>query len=293
MSVFRTPLASLVNYINTANNMTLNPDDVTFSAPKNSAESWQGTTTGKNTYVKITAKPTATFKGSVVVTYDRLDLADYKKFQPTKPLPAYQKTTTRELASRLLDTFGLNITPEDIVDEPLNLTDGAGRVNLKAEPTSLGWVGAMDIDIVVGAAELNTLATTKDLPGFNYLGVDDPATQTSAQVYMYPYDFTTYRDDLQEYEDGLALTDEQATRLVEILKAVDQGAGAALWNADPASTTWSVAGATCFFNGMNSGAFPTNSKYKYAVGLELRGDVTTPTGRFYLQFSDPVDPNEV
>lgn len=292
MSVFKDSVTSLLDYINSANNSAFTLDDITLSSPTPAAGTWRASTTSHNTAVKATAKSGGKYRGSTVLTYDRLNLADFKKFQPNKALPCYQKTTTRELASRIRYTFGLNLTADDIVDEPLNLTDGVGTVNLKAAASSLGWLGSLDIDIVVGGAELDVLAQNKQLDGINY-PVADANTQTSALMYLYPYDFTAYRDDLQDLEEDAVVSDEQAVRLVEILKAVDKGPSAGAWNADAASTTWSVQGATVFYNGTNSSALPTNPKYKYVVGIELRGGVTTPTGRFYLQFSDPVDPNSV
>lgn len=288
MSVFLNPRASLLAYIGAANSMTVNDADVMLSAPKPTKGTWRESATTRNSFVKLTAKDTAPYRGSVVLTYNRLDLADFAKLKTKTPLPCYQLTRSKQLVKPILYYYGFVLTEDDVVDEDLNLTDGAGTYTLKAKDTSLGWIGQLPIDIVVGGAPIGDLATTKNLNGLNYPVSDTNATM--ALMYTYPMDFTGYRDQLLTLSQGATLTDAQVTQLVTALKALDTGAGAALWNADPASKTWSLAGAKVFFAGINSAALPTNAKYKYAVGLELRSDVTIPSGRFYLQFSDPVDP---
>lgn len=290
MSVFQKPLANLLGYINSANGLSLLADDLSFSVPKPTDGTWQGVSTAKNT--KLTLRPkTNKYTGKVTVVYDRLNLSDFKKFKPSLPVLAYGITTVYALLPSILSSWGLNLTTDDVVDGPLNLTNGAGTFTLTAKDTSLIWLGSIDVTVAVGGADLSALTTVTNLPGLNYPVSD--TSQTSALVYMYPYDFTSSRDTLLALTSGSTLTADQATSLANLIKAVDTGAGAALWNADASSTQWSLSGAKVFFNGINTSALPTNSKYKYALGIELRSDVTIPSGRFYLQYSDPDDPNAV
>lgn len=288
MSVFQAPLANLMGYINAANGLALVASDLTFSQPKPTDGTWQGVATTKNT--KITLRPaTGKYVGKVTVVYDRLQLGDFVKFRPSTPVPAYQITKVHDLLPALIGAWGLNLTTDDVENDDLGLTNGAGTFTLRAKATSLIWLGSVPVTVAVGGADLMALTKVTNLPGLNY-PVSDPA-QTSALVYMYPYDFTANRDALLAITSGSTLTSDQATALVNMIKAVDTGVGKALWNADAAQTAWSLAGAKVFFNGINTAALPTNSKFKYALGLELRSDVTIPTGRFYLQYNDPEDPN--
>lgn len=289
MSVFVPAKDSVLRAINAANSASYTLNDIVLSTPKPVAGTWREGTTSHNSFLKISANPAGGLDGSSYYTFDRLNLGDFNYFKPSRPLPAYGVNTTKDLLRNILYYFGLNIQDDDILDEPVSLTNGAGTVTINANPNSYGWLGSLSFEVSPGGADLAGLITTKALNGLNY-PVEDP-NSISALMYMYPYDFTASRDALLALTQGSALTQGQADALVTMIKAKDTGSGAALWNSDAGQNTWSLAGATVFFNGLNNSGLPTNSKYKYAVGLELRAGVTAPVGRFYLQFSDPEDPN--
>lgn len=291
MSVFVDSKQALFNYLNAANSTTqFTATNLAWSDPKPIAGTWMEGTTTKNTYAKVTPKQGAGFESKTTVKYDRLTLADFAKFRPTRPLPVYQPATTLDLLSNILYYFGLVLGPQDILSEPVVLdAQGAGTVTIKAKDTSPLWLGQLSFDVVQGGANIDTLTTVKALNGLNY-PVADPATQTSALLYTYPLNLTGYRDQLLAMAEGV-LSSANADILVTALKALDQGPGAALWNNSDSSSTWSLNGANVIFCGLNSMVFPTNQSYKYVMCLELRGGVTTPTGRFYLHFNDPDNPN--
>ena len=290
MSVFIDSKQALLNYLNAANSTTqFTLTNLVWSDPKPIAGTWMEGTTTKNTFVKVTAAAGAGFEGKTTIKYDRLKLSNFANFKPTRTLKAYKPLTTHDLLPNILYYFGLVLGPQDIVNEPVTLVNGVGTVTLKAKDNSPLWLDQLTFDVTEGGANLDTSLTVKALNGLNY-PVADPTTQTSALLYVYPLNFTAYRDELLAMTEG-TLTQTQADRLVVMLKALDKGPGAALWNSDGSSKLWSVAGAKVIFSGLNSMAFPTNQSYKYAMCLELRDDVTTPTGRFYLHFSDPDNPN--
>lgn len=290
MSVFVASKDSVLRALNASNSSSYTFNDVQFSKPLPVAGSWREGTTAHNTLIKVSANPTGPLEGSQYYTYDRLSLNDFSKFKPTRPLQVYNPQTTKDLLRNIQYYFGLNIQADDIIDEPLSLVDGSGTVVLKAHSDSLGWIGQIDFAVTPGGADLAALTTTKALNGLNY-PIADP-TKISGLMYCYPMDFTPYRDTLLAIPQDGTLTQAQADAIVPMLKALDSGgAGATLWNSTAGNVNWSIAGATVFYNGLNSAAFPTNSKFKYVLGLELRADVNVPVGRFYLQYSDPVDPN--
>jgi hypothetical protein len=290
MSVFIDSNQALLNYLNTANSTTMfTLTNLLWSSPAPIAGTWMEGTTTKNTYMKVTAAAGAGFEGKATIKYDRLKLSDFAAFKPTRTLKCYKPVTTHDLLPNILYYFGLVIGKQDIVDEPLTLVDGVGTVTLKAKATSPLWLDQLTFDVIEGGANLADQLTVKALNGLNY-PVTDPTTQTSALLYTYPLNLTAYRDELLAMVEG-TLTQAQADRLVVMLKALDKGPGATLWNSDGSSKSWSVAGAKVIFCGLNSMVFPTNQSYKYVMCLELRADVTVPTGRFYLHFNDPDNPN--
>lgn len=290
MSVFIDSKQALLNYLNTANSTNMfTLTNLIWSDPAPIAGTWMEGTTAKNTFMKVTAAAGAGFEGKTTIKYDRLKLGNFANFKPTRTLKAYQPVTTHDLLPNILYYFGLVLGEQDIVDEPLTLVDGAGTVTLKAKATSPLWLDQLTFDIVPGGASLDQMMTVKALNGLNY-PVNDPTTQTSALLYTYPLNFTAYRDELLAMAEG-TLTQAQADRLVVMLKALDKGPGATLWNSDGSNPLWSVAGAKIVFNGLNSMGLTTNQSYKYVMGLDLREGVTTPTGRFFLHYNDPDNPN--
>lgn len=295
MSVFINSKRSLLEYLNNSNGTTMfTLENLVFSDPAPIAGTWREETTDKNTFMKVNAAEAAGFKGRTVITYNRLELGDFDHFKPAakRVLQVYQPSTVHDILSNILYYWGLFLTEDDIENDPITLDEnGSGSVVLRAKPTSPIWMGELGIDLVIGGANIQDLLAVTDLNGLNY-PVDDPATQTSALLYVYPFDMTEWRDELLMIEDdGHVLTEAEAQSLVDKLKAVDLGAGAALWNSDSESTEWSLDGASVFHNGLNSLAYPTNQAYKYVIGIDFKEGNTIPSGRMYLHYNDPDDPN--
>lgn len=292
MSVFIDSKKSLLDYLNATNGTTMfTLENLVFSNPAPVAGTWREEVTQKNTFMKVNASETAGFKGRAVVTYDRLQLANFANYKPAAILPAWEPTTTHDLLANVLYYFGLFLSPADIEDDPVVLDEnGAGAVVLRAKTTSPLWLGELTVNVIEGGANIADMMTVQSLDGLNY-PVADPSTQVSALLYVYPFDATEWRDQLLDIADGAPLAIEDAQLLATIFSTLDAGIGQALWNATPADTAWALEGATVVYSGLNSLAFPTNQSYKYVLGLELRGDVTIPSGRFYLHYNDPDDPD--
>lgn len=291
MSVFIDSKTAVLNNLNADNATTLfTAANLAMSDPKPIAGTWMEGTTTKNTYMKVSAAAGATFKGKGTIKYNRLQMGDFSHFKPTRGLKAYAPVTTKDLLPNILYYFGLYFTLKDIIDEPVTLDgNGAGVVTLRANPTSPIWLGSLSFNVVQGGANLASALSVVNLNGLNY-PVTDGNSQTSALLYVYPFDATASRDTLLPIAEG-ALSDANALALANLFKTLDLGAGAALWNADPANKLWSLQGATIVHNGLNSLAYPTNQSFKYVMTIDLRGDVTLPTGRFYLHYNDPDNPN--
>lgn len=291
MSVFINSKQSLLDYLNATNGTSMfTLDNLVFSQPSPVAGTWREETTDKNTYMKVSASETAGFKGITVITYDRLDMANFANFKPTRTLPAWEPVSVHDVIPNILYYFGLFLTADDVEDDPITLDEnGAGTITVRAKATSPIWVGEITFDVIAGGANISEIMDVKELNGLNY-PVSDPNTQVSALLYCYPFDATEWRDQLLAIAEGV-LDQTNADLLVTIFKTLDLGIGKDLWNATPGSTEWCVEGATIFHSGLNSLAFPTNQSYKYVLGIELRGDVTIPSGRFYLHYNDPDDPN--
>jgi len=234
VSIFIDPKQSLMDYVNAANATTrFTVNNVLFSVPAPVAGTWREGTTTKNTYVKATAAPTADFKGKTILVYNRLQLGDFAKFRPTRPLPCYQVSTVHDILSNILYYYAIRLTTDDVENDPITLDgQGKGTVTVRAKAGSLKWLGSVTFDIVPGGALVDNYLQTKILNGLNY-PVTDETTQTSALVYCYGLDFTAYRDQFLPIDDEQTITPAAALIVANALKAIDKGSANALWTGNP------------------------------------------------------------
>lgn len=292
-ALHRTSHQALVEFIGQTNNVALNPDMVFFSPPAVVADTWRAGTTTKNTIIRMTTtEDNPDYNGTVLVVYDRLDLADLGKLVDMT-IEVYQPQTTHDFIRAIYLRYGIIIDPTDIVDEPLvplsenTLEDPVYELN--ATTTSLRWVGTLQVTHKEGRGEFRDFMTEDVLPGLNYPVANDDGTRGSAIVYMYSLDFTDVKDVVETYPE-LYVVDETDTALLTAIQQIDTGDGKMLWNLDPLATAWSLHGATITYSGLNDASLPTNKSYKYVLGVRLRADVTTPPGEMYLHYNDVFDP---
>jgi hypothetical protein len=296
MSTFQYPsLTDLLNAINAANATTFLSTDLSFSAPKVVAGTWQGLSSDRNTAVKATAA-SAQYQGSSVLLYNRLDLGQLANLPGILNLAVTGPLHTWDILPQLLYYTGIQFLQADLQNLPITLAgDGTGQVQLSADPNSLGWQGSVMLNVVAGGVLIDAAASVAQLPGLNYPVPDvsaPPATATYGPAYLYPYDFTTYQPTLLTYAPGVC-NQTQLDFLLAAIKALDVGSGTTLWVDTGANTTWNLTGATILSNGLNNAAVtPTNPAYKYVLALQLASTVTTPAGVLYLHYNDPFNPND-
>lgn len=298
MSKFQWPsAAALLAEINAANTTTLLASDVQFSNPQViTGGTWQGIASDRNTAIRVTGI-SLNYKGNKVITYNRKDLSQLNNL-PSFKMAVFNINTVWDLIPYFAYWTGIKFVQGDLINDPVTgLVNGVGNITVRADPNSIGWQGTITFPVTLGGVGLDTVVTTTALTGLNYPSSDTvapPATATQGPVYLYPYDFSAGTTTWLTYTPGV-LTSTQADALVAAIKAVDLGAGAAIWN-DVASggtfTTWNLTGATIVSNGLNNpSTMPTNPAYKYVMALQLRSDVTVPSGVLYLHYNDPFNPS--
>lgn len=289
MSYMNKSIDDFLARLNAANATSYTVADFTFGVPQALSGTWQGQATSHNTAIRITAKPGSAYQGTRTLTYDRLKLESLTANNvPGFRCSAYNITSVHALLPMLLYWTGIQFTTDDLEDLPLTDNgDNTKNTTLKAKTTSLGWVGEIGLTVVTGAAPIDQVLAVTSLPGLNYPTASE--SDTYAQLYLYPYDFTASFADLQPLAPGV-ISSGQADTLVTMLKATDISSGKALWTNTPGSTAWNLSGATVVSNGLNSPSLPTNPSYKYVLALQLDPAVLTPAGVMYLHYNDPFDP---
>lgn len=276
MSLYPDPIDGLIAAINSQNDLTLSRADYQFGAPL----ALETPTAEANTQVTLT--PTgvqAAYDGVGTFTYKRLNLADLTTLLGPITVPAYLPTTTLSIAEALNQSFGTNLSSDDIVSGALSLTDGAGSVTLVAKATSLMWIGQVTVNVIKGNYPLGHFVTNLRLPGLNY-----PApTTTKPFGYAYSYwrDFSSQAAELAKLTVGTNGLNALAAILVAVTK--DK------WIID-STNRFSLQGAKISYAGPSSGNPSLNQRYTYGVVVDLDPDKCLGyAGQLILHFSFPTD----
>ena len=296
MSAFQLPsLTDLINQINAANGTSFAAANLSFSDPKVVSGTWQGLSSDRNSAIRATGVG-PTYQGNVVVLYDRLDLGQLANLPGIQNLAVNNPSTTYDILPDLYYYTGIQFTEADLQDLPITLTDGAGQVQLSADPNSIGWQGSVMLNVVAGGTPIDVALAVPQMAGLNYPVADasaPPATAIYGPVYLYPYDFTSWQSEFLTYTAGV-INSTQASEILSAIQTVDVGTGKSLWVADSNNaTSWELTGATIVSNGLNNPSeLPTNPNFKYVMVLQLAAQVTTPAGLLYLHYNDPFNPDD-
>jgi len=295
MALYQPSKDVLLAAIDAANSLTIKATDIVYSAPKDISGTEKGNAVNRNTVVKITADGVAgsMWAGKKNVYYNRMNIQDLVILLGDTLRIGPSNATLFNAIVGLNQRYGFAFEQADLQDAQIlwDTDKLTGTVLVKASPTSLGWQGQYNFKVKRGDETLVSTVNTTVLSGLKYPN-DQMGSETvsaiMAQVYSYPFNFSTYRDTLLGFAPGL-LTGTPLTTMTNLLKAIT---GAA-WVATSASS-WGLAGANVVSVGLNDPVnMPTNSKYKYVLVLTLPATTTNIKGTLYLQFNDVDDPNEV
>ncbi|EBS0563276.1 hypothetical protein DTU56_09115 [Salmonella enterica subsp. enterica serovar Muenchen] len=293
MAIYQPSKDVLLAAINAQNSLTIKATDIIYSAPKDIRGTDQETTTQRNTLVKVSAAPVgSTWTGKKNVFYNRLKLSDLT----TLIGDTLQVGSVDKLYDALVglnNRYGFAFEEADLENSDLEWEpDGrTGSLELIAKADSLGWIGMVTFKLAKGDESLQSAVTVTTLNGLKYPNGDMGSvaqTATIAEIYSYPFDFTTQRDALLAFEPGVLSAGTTLNNLVGILNPIT----GTTWVASNAAS-WGLLGAEITYNGLNKAEFPTNSKYKYAMAIKLPATTTNIKGTLYVQYNDPDDPNEV
>ncbi|MCO6704729.1 hypothetical protein [Streptomyces sp. CHB9.2] len=271
MALYKTPKAAIIGSIKALNGgVTLIESEYVFGNPTPVTPASDGT----NTTILISAKDAAsTFDGSVTVRYTRLDLADLLKLVPSNlSLPSV--TTVWEFAQAFNKTYGTAFEQGDLVDGPLNLTNGSGVVTLTAQANSYGWTGTVQFTVEPGRYQMNQLVTVTTLPGLNF---PDPY---EGKPFGWAY---SYWRNFSPVEPALTSIIPESVDWATIAQALttltnDQ------W-VTSGQNRFSLSGATLEYNGLTTGTEQSNSDYESVMIIRLGADCLGFSGRLFLHYT--------
>lgn len=168
MSLYQASQDDLSLMLSVAAGVTITSADYTVIGvrPTTAAEQ-SGVAGGKNTKARVSMNSSSTYRGTVDVYYDRLDLNALQYFSPITAV-AQPGTNVSALLTQIRDTYGINFTMADLASTSTQ-DDGSGTgactLVLTALPSSIGWINSGTIKFAP-LPDISTAFMSNVLPGF-------------------------------------------------------------------------------------------------------------------------------
>lgn len=161
----KTGAEMVLDLINEENGTEFRPEDLTLGTPQP-----LGPPNLRNTALIVTSTGTTTMVGSRTVTYDRLTLTDFfNNGDLTFPdNPAY--LTVADVLPAINDRFNINLNLTHVYDDPIQRGAPGDPVviTLRARPSSLVFLGTVDITLDEETAPSFTVTYDQSLVGAQY-----------------------------------------------------------------------------------------------------------------------------
>lgn len=292
MALYSDVKQTIIDNINTLNGSNVVMSQMTFSKPQLTNGKWNGKDVPQNSVLRITANTGATWTGTNVFLYNRLNLADLATMIGTR-VKGPQPDTLAKLASAFNTVYGLNFVPGDIVDGPISYENEVAEVTLKAAPESLGWIGEWTFHLTKGDEVLDDIVQKTSLDGIVY-PVSEDTTVRLGQALVYGADFTDSYATLK----GIAVGTKIDKTLLDIINAKQPYNGTNnLWvvNDTAAAGPANLTNATVAYNGpAKDRQYANNDRFQYVIALTFDTTKTTNVrGEMLLHYSKPLDPSEI
>jgi hypothetical protein len=272
MSLYKDPLEAIFKAAETQNKITLKRDQYVLGDPLVYVDPAGKT----NTEIVMTARsPLSPYEGSAPLHYTRLDLASLATYLPS-PILGHGIVTISDAIALLNKNYGLTFVTADLAPGNTNLTDDVGTVTLTALDKSLGWIGTVDLLFARGNISIDSVITTKSLPGMVYPNRDD--SKPFGEMETYWRDFTDYTTVL----DAQSPESFDLVALRDVLTAVT----GKTWVSDAAGR-YSISQAVVTYRGLTSGYPQSGQDRGYVCVIKLGPPSLGLSGNLILQYGLP------
>lgn len=206
----RTMLLDAINFQNGLQNNPLTWDQIAAGFPE------QITTPSerRNTRLMIYGLRQGGYRGSVTLTYDRIDLDEL--FRNVTPL-VLTKTPPKKLSDLLPllnEQYGLSLVEDDIIDQDVASLGDDFVLTVQMKQGCVAWFGSIDV------------RASKFLPKLQNIVVDNKLdvivapfvlnAKPNAEYFAYGYDFTDMKDTFATWSVNRVLTQDDIDQLNEI-----------------------------------------------------------------------------
>ena len=281
---------TLIDNLNKLNGSSVKVAELTFSKPQSTGGKWNGKDVTQNTAVRITATPGASWTGTTVLLYNRLNLNDLATLIGNV-VKVSGVDSIYKFVSALNSFYGLGLLQSDFKDEAISInSEGTGLVKLTALDTSLGWTGTWEVSIVKGDANLSDAVTKPDLDGI-YYPVSEDTSSRLAQAIFYGTDFTDVYDTIKAYAVGKVLDDD----MLAMINAHQVYSPGIKWlNDSTRAGPSNLYGARVVSNGAAAGVeYANTDKYEFVLVMKPSESTTAIRGNLLFHYNKPRDPSDI
>lgn len=276
MSLYPDSLQAILDNIKKLNSgVELKADEYNFANPIAIQEDAAGINTSLNIASSGVQSP---YAGQVDVTYRRLKLSDLLILVPDT-IKSNGITSTLLFAQAFNKAYGTNFTADDIVDTPVNLTNGTGTVTITAKATSRGWIGSVTFNVAPGPYQLEEYLLVTRLDGLDY--PDPYKAKPFGNAYNYWRDYSTEHARLDVLHTG------EAGDLVNVKDALN-AITTDVW-VTVGKARYSLQGAEIIYVGPTSGYPEMNQRYGKGVVVQLGDDCLGLSGRMFFHYNLPIN----
>lgn len=169
----------------------------------------------RNTRLLIYGLKQGGYRGSVTVTYDRIDLEEL--FRNVTPLVLMKSTPSKlsDLLPVLNTTYGLSLVADDIIDQNVSGLGEDFILKLEMRAGCVAWFGSFDLRASKFIPKLVNIIVDNALdvivPPFV---LDD---KPNAEYVAYGYDFTEMKDVFSTWSVNRVLTQDDIDNLNEVV----------------------------------------------------------------------------
>lgn len=159
MSIFDSSLSNIADLLTAATGFPTSVNHFTLGSPVPISDG------DENTEILVTMLPDATYFGSKLFQYSRLDLSDLSHYT-LAPIGGIEGMDLKtELFNELIAVTGIQFDPSEFEDSKVIEVGGELLLPLIALPSSVGWLGSFNYPVKL-MTDLSAAFTTNVLPSF-------------------------------------------------------------------------------------------------------------------------------
>lgn len=269
--------SAIYDAIGKANGFTISDKTVEISISKSVEGTYLEDSDLGNTMVRLKAIDGKGFVGSVICTYDRVDLAVIGRMLGGKLALPTDVVTVHAALGHISARYGIVLPTSEIKDAEILWDEDGALFEIAAKEDSLCWIGSATFTSTVLPKHITDIVTADELPNY------DQFRAYAGKTFV---EFVTYGRDYTEKFDKFVDVTAQNFDAQALLADINFNLGND-FAYSASSVDRNLYGSTFVYNGLNSGVEGTNPAYKYVMVIAMNPDDARYEGNVIIHYNDP------